>query len=73
MRANQGGAHAGATEPLDRLAVAAFGGLAVSEQRSGPRLDAERQLSSGRLRSLAELRQRVARELGLAATGSGFY
>ena len=67
MRASEVEGDATAAEAVDRLAVEALGDRAVAQQRCAARLDAERPLGPGDLRSLAQALERVSRQLGLAA------
>ena len=62
-------ADAGAAKPLDRLTVEVLGGLAVAEQRSGARLDAQRPVGAAGACRLREPLQGVVGALSPSAAG----
>ncbi len=62
-------AHAGASEPVDRLAIQALGGLAVAEQRARTCLDAQRPVGAGGARRLRDPLKRESRRAGSLRPG----
>jgi hypothetical protein len=60
MCTHEVGSQAGASEPVDGVAVGTLGGVALTHQGRRPGLNAERPVSRGRLRALIESRQRVS-------------
>ena len=69
MRASEVEGDATAAQAFDRLAVEALGEPIVAQQRCAARLDAERPLGSGDLRTFTQPLERVSRQLGVAAAG----
>ena len=61
VRAGEVGPEAGAAKPVDRLAIAALGVLAVAEQRPGTRVDSLPPVGAGRCWSPGQPAERVRR------------
>src|SRR5580704_18693986 len=66
MRPGELRAQPGAPQAIDRLAIEAVSAYPVAQQGPGPRLDAERDVSTAALRHLSQPLERIACEPGVS-------